>query len=67
MRFIVSDINWDKETDGVIQSVNLPKSIEVEAENEDSAIDAASDQIGYCIHSASVIAIDYSKKYFEEE
>ena len=52
--YILMDIQWDREVDGEIQNVDLPASMNVEAEDPDSAIDVASDQLGFCILSAHV-------------
>jgi hypothetical protein len=52
--YIISDIEWDKEIDGEIQNVDLPETVEVEADDPDAAIDAASDIYGFCIHNAQV-------------
>jgi hypothetical protein len=53
-KFNLTNIEWDKEVDGEIQDVDLPESMQVEAEDEDSAVDVASDITGYCILSVSV-------------
>ncbi len=49
-KFLVSEIGWD--TDG--EEVCLPTSMEVEAEDSDSAVDVASDMTGFCIFRACV-------------
>jgi hypothetical protein len=40
-------IDWD--TDG--EAVNLPASVVIEAEDEDSIADALSDKYGWCVSS----------------
>jgi hypothetical protein len=53
MKFKVSKIVWD--TDGQDQDfLNLPDNMEVEADNEDEAVDACTDKTGWCISSATV-------------
>jgi hypothetical protein len=61
---------WDKESDGKICRVKLPKKmkIEVVAEDDDSvenihemAMDAASDKTGWCILGCSITRIDFQK------
>lgn len=52
-KFRVYDIEWD--TDG--EDVDgLPSEIICYADNEDAAVDAASDETGWCISSCSVEA-----------
>ena len=51
----VSDIDWD--TDG--QNIaDLPECVYVWADDEDEALDAASDEVGWCIEAAVVEEID---------
>jgi hypothetical protein len=53
-KFLITNIKWDRETDGVTQLVALPSTMTVEAESEDEAIDQASDETGFCIKNAKV-------------
>ena len=50
MKFRVTNIIW--ETDGY--KVKLPKTVVVEAEDEDEALDAVSDEYGWLIQSCSI-------------
>jgi len=62
---LLTDIEWDKESEGEELRVDLPKQVEVEVDiptqaddNDDStkdiAIDIASDFVGFCIKNAHV-------------
>jgi hypothetical protein len=63
---------WDKEVDGKIVRVKLPKKMKVEVTAEDdgnatieeiheAAMDAASDKTGFCILGCSIARIDFQK------
>lgn len=55
MKFVLTQIKWDKEVDGKIVEIDLPNQMVVETDTIDDAIDIASDKVGYCIHSACVL------------
>jgi len=56
MKVEVNDIEWD--TDGVDQDfLNLPDRMIVEVDDEGEAVDACTDETGWCIKSASVEAL----------
>jgi hypothetical protein len=59
---------WDKESDGKIVRVKLPKKVKVEIEVDGSdgydsilnlALDAASDTYGWCIIGATLTRVDF--------
>ncbi len=61
---------WDKEVDGKIVRVKLPKKMKIKvlAEDTDSveaiheaAMDAASDETGFCIQGCSLTRINFQK------
>ncbi len=54
MKFLLTDIVWDKEADGEIQEVDLPKTLTVTASSLDHAFNVASDEWGFCIVEACV-------------
>lgn len=60
---------WDKEVDGKTVRVKLPKKMKMEVESDDEqvtveqihemAMDAASDQTGFCILGCTLARIDF--------
>jgi len=62
---------WDKEVDGKIVRVKLPKKMKIEVSADDDndsvetihemAMDAASDETGFCILGCSLTRIDFQK------
>lgn len=54
MKFLLTNIIWDKKVDGQIQQVDLPLNVEIEAKDIDMAIDLVSDLFGYCILVTSI-------------
>lgn len=54
-KYLLTGIAWDTEVDGEKIDTDLPSSMEVEAESPAEAIDAASEQTGFCISAASII------------
>jgi len=54
MKVKVYDIEWDTDDESILKpTVDLPEEMEVEVDEEDEAIDRATDQTGFCIFSAS--------------
>ena len=52
--YLASGIEWD--TDGEDPaSLGLPHAVEVEADDEDSVVDALSDNYGWCINSVAAV------------
>ena len=61
MRYLVYDIIWDTESDGIhhdAEDLELPSFVEVEADDEDEAVDAVTDKYGWCIIDSLVMTAD---------
>jgi hypothetical protein len=54
MKFKVSNIEWDIDSDPEDVYPDLPESLVVECDDEDEAVDKATDETGFCIKSASI-------------
>lgn len=69
MKYLVKNITWDTTDDegNPTQGVNLPDEVIVEAENEDDAMNKASDETGFCIYNCDVVAVAEWKRVFHEE
>jgi len=58
MQVKVSNIEWDIDSDPEDVLPVLPESLVVEVDEEDEAIDKATDETGFCIRSASTEIVE---------
>lgn len=63
MKFEITNIDWDTDdaTEGGYvskSSLNLPVELIVEADDKEAAVDAASEEVGFCIKECSVTAVE---------